>query len=432
MSDAPIVPPAPPPPPPILPTPGAAAPPPGASPAGPSKFAGVLGAARFHASRAFRPRWDAGVATPAERALLATPRPNARTVPGAEAQDYVAWRRSLSVVALWTLALTTLVSLVLLVVELAELEAGQGINTGLYGFLSIVRFVGTEAFPLWMLWLAVRGWHDLRWSHRRLMWGWAAALVVTFGLALFPMGWLIRAEAGADPAAVDLMRRGIGMIFGIQYLLFLLPAVLSVLVGAIRSSMAVKSFLPEAALPGWLAAAAAPVLALLILVLAAFFAQLGTNVLVVLAALAMTAKYLLPLWHARRVAKPHTRAELEATLRPLRIQGRVLGGVGGVLLVAAVLTMDIFGVPLVGTGEAKLMHPFRVLHLVLDFTAKAIMAAIVFSDWIMAVLRFAWSETNAFRASAASPVFEARIHQLEQAGIGTLRSKRPVPEDSAA
>ena len=56
----------------------------------------------------------------------------------------------------------------------------------------------------------------------------------------------------------------------------------------------------------------------------------------------------------------------------------------------------------------------------------------IFSDATMAVLRHSWSASDAFRASQAFPAFEARIHQLDQAGIGTLRSKQPVPEAPAA
>jgi hypothetical protein len=94
--------------------------------------------------------------------------------------------------------------------------------------------------------------------------------------------------------------------------------------------------------------------------------------------------------------------------------------------------MDVFGVPLVGTGDAKFLHPVRALHLVLDFTAKAIMAAMVFADWIMAVLLFTWSESHAFRGHPLSASFQSRIDQMDRAGIGTLGSKRPVPEGPAA
>jgi hypothetical protein len=383
--------------------------------------------------RAFRPPWGAGVATHDERALLSTPRPNARVVSGAEAQDYVAWRRSLTLVALAASAIVAAASLVLTIVETATRQDANGLlNVGLIGFLDFVRWLGTAAFPTWMLWLAAKGWHDLRWSHRRLFWAWAVATATAFGLALVPVRWLLRFGADADPAAVDLALQGVGLVVGIQYLILLLPAVLALLVGVIRSSLAVKSYLPEAALPGWLAAAASPVLALLLLVLAAVFTQFTSNVLVTLGALAFVAKYLLPLRHVAAIARPHARSEVEQSLRPLRVQGRVLGAIGAVLLLVAVLTVRLFGQGFVGFGEGSLMNPFRVLLLVLDFGAKAVVVAVVFSDGIMAVLRHAWSEGDAFRASAVSPVYEAKLRQLDEAGIGTLRSKTPVAPSGAA
>jgi hypothetical protein len=396
------------------------------TPPPPSRAADFLDGARFHLARALRPRWAEGVATPAERALLSTPRPNARTVTGAGAQDYIAWRRSLCLVALATAAVTAVASLVLLVVELAGLDDQGGlINVGLLGFLEVVRMLGTVAFPAWMLWLAVKGWHDLRWSHRRLLWGWGTALAVSFGLALFPVGWVLQAAPGADPAAVDAVTQGLGLYVGLQYLILLLPAVLSLLVGVIRSSLAVKAFLPESALPGWTAAAAAPVLALLILVLAAVFTQFTTNVLVALGALALIAKYLLPVRHASRLARPHARTEVEAALRPLRVEGWVLGAIGGVLLLVALFTVRLLGRHLVGFGDAAFVNPFRAVLMVLDFAAKAILAAVVFSDALLAVLRHAWSEANALRASEVSAAFEARVEELDEAGIGTLRQSRP-------
>jgi hypothetical protein len=397
--------------PPILPSPPA---PP------PSRAGTLLRDFKAHAVRAFRPRWGGSVAWPEERAILTAPRVYVRPVSGREAQDYVAWRRSLCVVAFWTLAVTTLVSLVLLIVDLTKLDDGGMLNPSLAGFLDVVRFLGTQMLPLAMLWLAMRGWHDLRWSHRRLVWGWAGCLAVTFGLALFPVAWLMRRGEGVDEAVASAIEKGAGLLVGFVYILLLLPAVLSVLVGAIRSSMAVKRFLPEAALPGWVAAAAGPILALLILVLAALFAQITGSVLMTVGALALIAKYLLPLKHARVVVAPTTRAELDAVLAPMTLQGRVLGAIGGVLLLVGFFTFDLLGRQFVGFGEGAVFSPFHVLLLVLDFTAKAIVAAIVFSDWLIAVLRFSWSEANSFRVSPLVAPFQESLEQLDKAGIADL------------
>ena len=99
----------------------------------------------------------------------------------------------------------------------------------------------------------------------------------------------------------------------------------------------------------------------------------------------------------------------------------VLGAGGIVFLVIALFTMKLGEAHIVGFAEEDLESPFKVLPLAIEFVGKALFTVLVFSDLIVALLRHAWTEAQAFRHNELAGALEDRLEQMAEAGVDSIR-----------
>ncbi len=372
-----------------------------------------------HSRRVTRPDFCAGVATEPERAVAV-----AAGAAGRQAQDYLAWRRSLLLVALVFLAVTAGISFVNFLIDLSQVgpEAeSQGFNVKLFQLLAAIGWVAKVVLAL-SAWFALRRWAELGRSHRAVKLGWAVGFAVPFGLAMVPVASLFDLPAVSlqQMAQQQLMLQLMGLGMGIAYFIQLLPAILAVFVGVIRAALLVKRFWPEAAIPGWVASVAAPLLSLIALAAFVLIYQISGNLLLLFGFGCVCTNYLLYTRYGAQLARPLTHAELTGTLATIRSRGVVLVGVGGLCLVVSAFSVNILGTYLVGFEDPVMLGPLKLLEVLVDLIGRSLITALLFADLLLVLIQRSYRDSVAFRDGEYAAPFAERLEELEAAGVAEL------------
>lgn len=370
--------------------------------------------------RAYRPDWEKGVATDAERQELAAPQDGA-DVSARTAQDYFAWRRAALAIGAPILALTAVVGLVEWVVGLFDASGDSGIP-GWFEHGSALLLLASHVAVAGGATLALARWRTLRASHRFVRLGWLVGLLVPFALALLPVRSILDLDGqaaggdGADGAQLrEVVRQLMGVAAGFSYFAVLLPSVISVLTGAVRASLTVKRFLPESPVPGWIAAGIAPWFVLLLLAVVVVLLQIGGS-FVLVAGFGLVAAAILQIpWRASVVGRPVARAEVPTVLEPVLRRYGVLLVVGLVVLAIGVGTTDFFGHSLAG-----MFGVFGTARMLLEFAGKSLISTVVLADLLLAFLRVGHRVATDGAAADTARTVADRIADLERAGLPAI------------
>lgn len=381
--------------------------------------------------RATRASYETGVATPRERAFLADSNRVRRTVEGPQAQDYLSWRRSALTVAVVFLGITAVLATIDFVSSTTGDEQEQ--TPGLLTFMGFLMYVA-KVLVFATCGAALLAWHALLTSHRRLRLGWWIGFGLPFVVALVPITSLIPSQevpVGAE-GLFDLQRTLVSLLGAVVWFLFLMPTVLAIFAGAVRAAVNVKQFAPEAALPGWIAVVASPMLCLLTLVVFVLVHQLGGNVLLAIGFLTLSLGILQWTFAGRRVVRPHSRQELHDVLTPIRRRSVVLSLAGiGVILVAG-FAFDFLGeMRLFAWADGGLLSVWQLVQMGVELYGRALFTTVLFADLIVFVLRHAWNEDAAFRISELAAPLESKIRQLEAGGLAEVPTKPAAPATGA-
>jgi hypothetical protein len=403
--------------------------------------------------------WNLGKVMPTPKELAAL---TAAGVTDPAVQRYAAWRRSLLLLAT---AVTGLVFVLLLwdVVEdgVDELTAfGVGMEvvvTAAYAALPVACFVGATRWVRPGSGAAV------------LRLAWAATFLLPFVSALLPSGLLFDLQGfdvppptgvGGSPASAEsieqwekveaLRELAVTFVLGGGAYLLLLPAVLSLVPGAMNGCLRVKSALPAAQLPGWILVCASPVFLLVWLVLLVIANHAAQSPLLVVGVLLWAGS---PVAYALRgpvfVRSQMTDADAATIARVKRAAG--LTGLAGVVLLGVfALTSEVAGLTVLGFDEDRALGP-QVEELaddddevdledlttayarsdslvyaldvgswrfLVDFFAKLLVAIAVFSDLVMRATLTAWRNNRALRDGPVAAGFDASASAATDA-IGT-------------
>jgi hypothetical protein len=415
-----------------------------------------------HMVRAFA--WNLGRVVPSQ---AETERLAAAGLTEPVAQRYAVWRRSLLLVA----AVVSAVAFALAVVDVAT--GGMGEYTAFGKGLEVTWLVAAGALPLAALIGAVR-WTRPGAGAALLVTTWAAAFLLPFVYALLPVGLIYhvqpvtpesvaklsaklaptavpskapeedddddeRPAPKAAPADPSVTEKAVAMeetlvefvLSGGGYLL-LLPAVLSLIPGAVNGCLRVKTLMPAAQVPGWLLVIIAPAFLLFWLVLLAVANHAARSPLLVFGVLLWAGSPTLYSVFGRVFVRPQlTDADADASRigRVKRLVGLTgLAGIG--LLAAFVLMGKVAGLRVVGfdrgaavstkldtladdeeisledvqtaMAESKsVVYAFDLasFRLVIDFLAKLLVVTAVFTELALRATLVAWRNDRSLRGS---------------------------------
>ncbi len=354
--------------------------------------------------------WDLSRATvsPLERGRLAQ-----RGVGQDTLQRYLAWRRSL----LWAVVLPLAFSAWLGTLHgLEDLEYLTPLGMAVTG----VDLLALCALPLTALAAALL-WSRPRLSYRVLLCGWAVGFALPLLDSLLPLRWLFEVPAEYGEVVRRVAHGIIDVGAAFMYYFALMPTVLSLIPGALRACVRVKSLLPGSTLPGWFLVAGAPLYVLLVLVLFIAVNQVIGNLLLLAGVAVLLAAPLVYVARARLFVRPLT-AERRASLA--RVQWAFLGCafLGAALIVAYLLTKTLGPYPLldvhtplhlVGFDEnTSLMRPWKLVRFFIEYLGRTFFITVVAADLLLRATVASWRHEQAFAKTDEAADHERRMQEL--------------------
>lgn len=421
-----------------------------------------------HLKRAFG--WNLGRMTPTEgeRAAL-----GAAGVKDPAVQRYAVWRRSLLLVAFVPTLLAAVLGL------LDAWEDGFDEYTLLGTLLEVGWLVAACALPV-AAWLGIRGWARPGTGARALRAAWLFSFLLPLVYALLPTEAVMHVEPLETPAVavvaaeraaeaaemedVDVVAKleavqaiTVEFVLSGAAFLLLLPAILSLIPGAVNGCLRIKAALPAAQLPGWLLVTVAPAFLLFWLVMFVLVSPAVEGVWLALGILLWAGAPLVFALNGRVLVQSQIGAEEAARIaRVKRTVGFVaLAGIACMLLF--VLTTKVAGLHLLGTDEDRAfagrleelgdsddevgLDDIRTAYgdstsflyaldlasvrFVIDLLAKLLLVTAVFADLILRATLSAWRNDRALRARAESPAYDASAAAADDAlGRGAPASAR--------
>jgi hypothetical protein len=350
--------------------------------------------------------WNAGaveVSEP-ERAAL-----SARGIDELTSQRYLVWRRSvlLMVVVLGTIsgisgAISQLSSIDLmrsLPADFRQAAPDFRLGWNALGILLILvstlaQFSVPAAALLGMLW-----WARVKHSRRVIVVGMLVSLLPLLPL-LIPMRWLIYV-AGLPPQVserdLDTFFMGINLALGLAGFFLLLPIVLSVVTGASRGCMKIKTLLPASIFPGWLLVMASYLQVLIFMVFLLIINLIAGNVLLILTAILVLAVPVVYIVFTRLFIQPMSPQEMPIILAPVRWSHLGLVLAASLFFFVYLMTARVLGdKPLVGFDQNALMNPFELIGHAINFVGRALFMAVLAVDQFMRVNLSVWTDSIRF------------------------------------
>ncbi len=261
-------------------------------------------------------------------------------------------------------------------------------------------------------------WTNLRLTFRILVAAWFASFFAPMVFAFCPWEWYEPASTGPEPEAfgmesLRLIARDVKG--GVEYLVQLLPAVLSLIPGIQKACLRVKMLLPESVLPGWFLVAAAPFYALLLLVIFVGFYQAAGDTILLLGMFLFIAAPFIYIVRADAFTRPLL---TEADYQRMRGVQQIIGLVtmaAGALLLYFILTQDLFGIRIIGLDAKKsLLTPLDLVEFGVEIIGRSMFMMLLGADLFMQMNLAAWKNQRDLAASPAAIRYDNAMGALEQ------------------
>lgn len=354
-------------------------------------------------------------------------------------QDYAAWRRA----ALWVAAALLSLGVVIALVDYSS-TAYQVASTSaqpgrigeqvqqvelMFGSSNLLLLDGLQIFLLLVKAgvAALVVFAALRWTHigksrTFSRWAWLSALLVPLLISAWPWGQYLdfshlnESAWGNASTAGAMAKQQVSVAIGAMLMITVAPKLLALFPGIMRSSLALKTLLPQAAAPGWLTVVFAPFLAGFLLLVLCFMSQVQGSWVLIAGVLCLVAGPCIYVGHARDLVRPHTDEELRKVVGGVRRQAFKFHVVGGGLLLLYVIGLEW-------------LPWLTATHLLLEAVGGIMLTMVAISDITLALLAYSHKQGTQFHASDLRQVHEARLSALETAGLTDLDATMRMPRD---
>lgn len=283
-------------------------------------------------------------------------------------------------------------------------------------FADSVHLISLYSVPVATL-AALLCWTRLKLSYRILVAGWCVGSFVPMLIALCPWSWW-----GYDPTEgviegnpLDLYQHvGEGVKDAAEYLITLLPIVVSLIPGAQRACLRIKTLLPASMLPGWFVVSAAPIYSLLLLVMFVVINQVAENPLFLAGMFLLLAAPLVFLVRSEVLTRPLVSEGdyFQLRLTQLLVSGMTAGG--GILLVIFLTTHQVMGIHLVGVDDNALLHPIDLFEYFLEIIGRSLFITVLCADVFMRMNLATWKHGKAFVGTPESEKYDETLSEFQQ------------------
>ncbi len=332
------------------------------------------------------------------------------------AQDYVAWRRG----ALWVSAVLLCIAGLIAIIEHKPIREELGENAANFGQQNIEVLDGLQEFLLFVklamagltLFAATQWWRVSR-SRGFARWAWITSLVLPLLVASWPwshsldfshldqqgaFGQFGQAAGGAQ------VKMAISIAIATALVSTILPKLLALFPGIIRSSLLIKTLLPQAAAPGWLTVLFAPIFVGFLMLILSVLSQVEGSMVLIGALVLLAIGPLLYVRSAKDLVRAHSPEEVGPVVGRLRQQAG-LAQLGGVILFVYYLF------------SLQSMSWTTAIHLLLEAAGGILLTMVAISDLTLALLAYGQSQGAAFQTSELRADYERRLAALATAGL---------------
>ena len=316
------------------------------------------------------------------------------------AQIYLGWRRAL----LWFGAI--FLAIALLAGAKGNFEMLEQENPILLKLL-LITVVASPVAACFFAFRAALDWTKVKRTRSMARLSWFFLFVVPILLAMVPANKLVGKSHFSSLGEQQMF----GLMWGTIMILTIAPSLLGLFPAIIRSSLTIKTLLPESPMPGWVAAIVAPFYTLFFLMVLVITIQIDQLML----SLGMFCFALAPvviLIHAGRLLQPAPEAEAMRTVLSVRRKALLAMSVGlGAVVFWFLSNLDSWNLDFltVITFVCKLVVSFMVL-------------TVVSSDFLVGIFKIANDRESLLRSGGMSDSLTGRFADLATLGLTELRA----------
>jgi len=356
--------------------------------------AGVAsGLSMLFARRIFKSNFIEENASDEERRHLEAASP---PVTARSAQNYMAWRRALLWFSSIALGLATLKDLI---DYCKNFSKDNPVAITLWTFMfPVLAGVATVICAK-----ACLDWREINQTRRLSLIAYLTQFVGPVLLLCFPIYKFI--ATGGDADAAKMMGLGMGWMFALSTIFLMVPKVLGIFPGLIRSSLTLKTLLPQHPLPAWIGIIVAPLFALFVLIPAIMAMQTGFFI-IGLGLLCITCFPLTLLYWAKPLSAAATPDQMNITVTRVRSVGKKLffGGLVLILIGARELLKNV---------ELVSMETVGFLGA---FFGNFLLLTVVCSDVILVASKSSLDQEKELFSSGHGNDLTTRMDELAQLG----------------
>tara|TARA_B100001123_G_scaffold294317_1_gene328127 strand:- start:4460 stop:5836 length:1377 start_codon:yes stop_codon:yes gene_type:complete len=364
-----------------------------------SSSQGLAATAKMFANRFFKSDFQKQALTTQENVQLQAAIP---PIHAKDAGNYLAWRRALLWIAGICIGVATLFSLIALG------NFGED-APGILWFVTLMQ-IAAQAGGCVLAILAATSWTKVERTRKLARLSWACMFFVPFAVALIPLTVFISSKEfkGDD-------KNMLSLLLAAKYLIDLLPVVFGLFPGLIRSSLSLKTLLPEATMPGWITLVIAPIYALFFLVGMVVSMQLLSlmEFNAFIAFVGFTGLFIAPLmlvFHAKDINSPADAKDLDSTLGRVRSKMKTPGLIGMGAFVVLVLNLDM-DISFEG-----------FIRFAANLIANVLLVTVAFSDILLGLFKTAFDREEALREGPLAKSLANRFKELDELGLTDLQA----------
>lgn len=319
------------------------------------------------------------------------------------ARNFLAWRRGL----LWIAGISLIIAAVFSCFELVDVieEKSPGILTFI-----LIMFILAKAGASFFIILAAQSWTHVKKTKKFTRLGWMCMFIIPFAVSMIPVEPFLDTKI-MGPQQVIMT---IGVV-GLFFLITLLPMVLGLFPGLIRSSLALKTLIPESPMPGWIAVVIAPLYALFFII-ALMIAVQAQSFLAIIGLAAFSFAPITLVMNTRKLTSPTSASELNDTLRSARKKLQFYNLVGTIAIIVLLLT------------KVKEWDVTSIASFVSNFLATILLVTVATSDILLSLFHAAFNRQTELNASDQLKNLEDQFADLETLGLTDLNVLKDTPK----
>jgi hypothetical protein len=218
------------------------------------------------------------------------------------------------------------------------------------------------------------------------------AFLVPFAMGLVPGRWFVQTHYQVESL-------GWAGYAGLYYTISLVPLVISIFPAFLRSSIIMKSIIPESSLSGWIALIIAPFNALFFLIALILAVQIGNTPSVIMFG-ALTIAPLLILAKVTSLIRPASLSEASELLESMKLK-----------------VFSCYGIAIAGAAWILSNHPnadaASVLHFLCKLGGSILILKIIISDYFLGLIRFSFQSGECLNDS---PLANSLRERMDHAG----------------